>query len=165
MNYRFALYCFFLTTVYMNVLWSIDPVLMLNPGWQWGAVLIYLVLMVAAVRHRANRLSGGEALTLQGILKTAVVVGIAGTVGFHLTQYLYASLQPETFRAAQVENIERVVGLVQNFTGDADRTFDAQELATSERFRYSFGTMLLGVAQGIIGDFMLAFILALILRR
>ena len=165
MNYRFPLYCFFLTTVYMNVLWAINPEWMLNSGFQWGAVGIYLVLMIAAVRYRANRLQDSEALTLQGILKTAALVGVAGTIGFHLTQYLYASLQPETFQAAQIVNIEKVVGMVQSFTGDTDRAFDAQTLAEEGAFSYSFGTMLFGVAQGIVGDFLLAFIIALVMRR
>ena len=165
MNYRFPLYCFFLTTAYLNVLWIIDPVKMLNPGFQWGVVLIYLALMIAAVRHRFHHLPAGQTLTLSGILKTAVIVAIAGTVGFHLTQFLYAKLQPEIFQAAQLENIERVVEMVQSLTGDQDREVDMETLAEAPQFRYSFGMFLLGLGQGVIGDFLLAFLVALVMRR
>ena len=171
---RYAAYCFFLTTVYMNILWQVDPVKMLHAGWQWGAVLIYLVLMVLAVRHRAKELNQPSAdldqnaervLTFMGVLKIAIVVGIAGTLGFHITQFMYAKLQPEVFEAAQLENIKRVIGYVQQLTGDDPSKVDYDELKDNPMFSYSFLNFLMGIGQGILGNFMLAAIVAAVMKR
>ena len=154
---------FFLTSLYLNVLWLIDPVRVFSLGYQWAIVILYVVLMVRAVKQRKARLEADEYLTQRGALRTAAVVGVACTIGFHLSLYTLYLLQPETFELAQTEAIERITALRETLTGG--QMEGTPGIKTENVFQFSFRAVLSAIAMGIIGDFVLGLIVAATLTR
>lgn len=160
---RTAALGFFLTSLYLNVLWLIDPVKAFSLGYQWAIVILYVVLMVRAVRARKAQLAADQYLTQRGALRTAAVVGVACTIGFHLTLYTLYLLQPETFETAQTQAIEQINALREALTGG--QIEGTPGIKTENVFQFSFRAVLSAIATGIIGDFLLGLIIATLMTR
>lgn len=150
------------TVLYLLAFYGVSPRLMLSSWVMWGSLVIYLACMTLACRRERSATTGGY--PFQSALKTAFTVFVIANVIYYVFYYvLFNVIDPglaDLQRELVLENMDRYAGML----GEEN----AEELMRryeEEDFRVTLSNTALGFAQSLIGGFILALIVAGVMKR
>ena len=144
---------------YMLLFYFIDKSLMLNWKVYWSSLIIYIIGMYVACAEK--RKSEGDVLDFQIGLRTAFVTFLLANGIFYAFQYLLFNFGDPTLvdlqKAASIE-------LYKEFMGE-EQAKEMIKAMKEDGFGMTIGASISGFVQGAIGGFLLALMVAGILRR
>lgn len=150
------------TVLYLLAFYAASPRLMLSSWVMWGSLIIYLACMAMACRREREAIAG--LYPFQSALKTAFAVFVVANLIYYAFYYvLFNVIDPglvDLQRELVLESMDRYGGML----GEEN----AEELMRryrEEDFRVTLSNTALSFAQSLIGGFILALIVAGVMKR
>ena len=153
---------------YFAILYFSNKALFLNPGLQWSALVIYLVFMYQAAVADC-KLHGAER-DFRELVRTPFLVFLLINFAYYLFFYALHLADKSLIVMELDANIQMLQAQIQAGTGDPVEANNLRlQIADLEKIKAApnqpLGPVLMQMAQGAIGGFGLAAVIAAILRR
>lgn len=153
---------------YFSILYFSNKALFLNPGLQWGALVIYLAFMYQAAVADC-KLHGTER-DFRELVRTPFLVFLLINFAYYLFFYTLHLADKSLIVMELDANIKMLQAQIQAGTGDPVEANNLRlQIADLEKIKAAptqpLGPVLMQMAQGAIGGFGLAAVIAAILRR
>ncbi len=153
---KYGLFAGLATILYFLGFYYWDKAVMLEPWVSWSSVLFIVVAMVMAIH--ATRRQAGQKIEFRQALRAAFLTGVIANVAFYVFYYLIMQSDAELVSILKQQTMD----FYQSWTsGEQLETM----MKSLEDFKVGLSTILLSLARSIIGSFILALLLAAILRR
>jgi hypothetical protein len=153
---------------YFAILYFSNKALFLNPGFQWGSLVIYLLFMYrAAVEDCA---ANGATRDFSILVRTPFITFLLVNVAYYLFFYAIHLADKSLIVMELDANIKMLQAQIQAGTGDPVQANELRlQIADLEKLKVdphqALGPVILQMAQGAIGGFGLSASIAAILRR
>lgn len=153
---------------YYAILYFSNKVLFLNPGFQWGGLIIYLLFMYRAAVEDCKL--HGATRDFREIVRTPFMVFLLVNFAYYLFFYALHLADKSLIVMELDANIKMLQVQIQAGTGDPVQANELRlQISDLEKLKAApnqpLGPVLMQIAQGAIGGFGLAAAIAAILRR
>ena len=163
---KYGLWCGLAYIIFTFICYFIDKKLVINPGVQWLGMIIGITFMVLGMKK--VRSENGESMDFNLGMKSGFIIGVSASFMYWIVLYLLYNVMDPGMEDVTREYAQEMADWGTSFLGDK-MTDEAKEMMDQELekqdFGMSIGRAMFKWAGGSIGNFILAVILAAILKR
>ncbi|MBU6341058.1 MAG: hypothetical protein KGS48_06150 [Bacteroidetes bacterium] len=153
---------------YFALVYAFNKSWFLHPGFQWGALLIYLLFMYRAAKEDAHRL--GDQRDFRQMVRTPFLVFICTTTAYWLFYYALHLADKSLIVMELDAQISALNQALNTGVGDPDAAnFARKQIVELEQLKAQpaqpLGPVLAQLAQGALGGFGMAALITVLVRK